>query len=241
MNAGVAGRPLRVLIVDDDPDVRTLHARYVAEAEGFAVVGEVGQPAQVVAAAGLADLVLLDVNLPGFSGVEVLRRLRSAYGDSVDVIVISSSRDRITVRQAVSARVVDYLAKPFAKGALLARLDEYRRTRLAQPEASRSAEPPLAQGEIDALLAPAPAPGAVRGAGHPLPKGIAPATLDAVRGVLDGVRAIGASEVAQLTGTSPVTARRYLEFLSSTGEADVSHRYGRRGRPELLYRRAPTR
>jgi response regulator of citrate/malate metabolism len=50
---------------------------------------------------------------------------------------------------------------------------------------------------------------------------------------------ISAADVASRAGISRGTARRYLEFLASTGAVELSLRYGATGRPEHLYRRVP--
>jgi response regulator of citrate/malate metabolism len=247
---------IRTLIVDDDPEVRRLHARYLAGIEGFVLVDSVGrgEAAAAVAARADVDLVLLDINLPGYSGVEVLHRLRETRGGGVDVYVISSARDRHTVRQAVSARVVGFLTKPFTEEAFVRRLTAYRDARIASEPRPGEAGVPLGQGEIDKLVAmvaqsgntsvrAADAPGATAGAGPAipagLPKGIAAPTLDAIRTALDPWRPATALEIAAATGASRATVRRYLDHLVDVGAVDVSHRFGRRGRPEVLYRLAP--
>lgn len=241
--------PLRVLVVDDDEGARRLHSRFVAETDGFVVAGTAGsgEAALRLCREGV-DLVLLDMRLPDISGVEVLHRLRTLGEAGPDVLVISSSRDQVTVRQALAARVTGYLVKPFTQEVLQRRLEEHARS-AARAEVSR--ERPLAQGEIDRLLATGgirlPSPAQVRASGGggtatgaaPLPKGLAAVTLGRVLDALDAVTMASASEVAAASGTSRATARRYLDHLVAVGAIDLAHRYGRRGRPEVLYRLAP--
>lgn len=92
----------------------------------------------------------------------------------------------------------------------------------------------VAQGDVDRMLA------TLRGSSE-LPKGMTQDTLDTVAAHLrehpDG---LSAQAVADATGVSRVTARRYLEHLVDTGAAVRLPRYGGVGRPELLYR-MPTR
>ena len=73
----VTDAPTRVLVVEDDPTVAEVVARYL-EREGF-VVESVGDGKQALARADerLPDLVVLDIMLPGLDGLEVCRRLRS--------------------------------------------------------------------------------------------------------------------------------------------------------------------
>jgi len=229
---------IRVLIVDDDASARALHGRFVAGAPGFAVVGSVGTGLGAVErAVDGVDLVLLDMRLPDISGVEVLHRLRTLGERSPDVLVISSSHDQVTVRQALAAHVVGYLVKPFTDEVLQRRLETYRVERRARTDADRDRA--LTQGDIDRLLdtgtVRVPATAAPTG----LPKGLAPVTLDRVRGALDPVAFVTASDVATACGLSRATAQRYLEHLVATGVIDLAHRYGARGRPRILYRLAP--
>jgi response regulator of citrate/malate metabolism len=71
------------------------------------------------------------------------------------------------------------------------------------------------------------------------PKGISEITLSLVISELEDPsrEEVSATDVAQSTGMSTVTARRYLRFLASVGRAEVSCRYGKVGAPERLYRR----
>jgi len=230
---------IRVLIVDDDPHARALHSRFVAGLDGFVVAAtaSTGVAAIEVGARDDIDLILLDLRLPDVSGIEVLHRIRIGAASPPDVIVISSSRDQITVRQALAGRVAGYLIKPFSEEVFVHRLAVYRDERTAPDPNEREDE--LAQGEIDRLLqtnrirvaAPREAP-------RP-PKGISDVTLDRVRRALDTVSAASAADVADRCDMSRASARRYLDHLVNEGTVARSHRYGKRGRPEVLYRLAP--
>lgn len=233
---------IRVLVVDDDAGARSLHARFVTEAEGYVLAGTAptGAAAVGLATGGAVELVLLDLRLPDISGIEVLHRIRTMGTASPDVIAVSSSRDQVTVRQALAGRVAGYIVKPFTQEALAARLAAYRSERDHAQDASVR-ERQLAQGDIDRLLATggirtaerAAPPGNGRAG---LPKGIAAVTLERVVAALDPLTAASAAEVAERVGMSRASARRYLEHLSDAGVAAAAHRYGRRGRPEVVYR-----
>jgi DNA-binding NarL/FixJ family response regulator len=82
--------PMSVLIVDDHPSFRAV-ARRLLEIEGFEVVGEAVDGTGALAAADALhpDIILLDVQLPDFDGLEVARRL-TAEPDPPDVILVSS-------------------------------------------------------------------------------------------------------------------------------------------------------
>ncbi len=184
--------PINTLIVEDDPVLAEAHRAFTERVPGFAVAGvaHLGTDALRLVATRPVDVVLLDVNLPDISGIELCRTLR-AHGSAVDVIAVTSARDLATVRSAVSLGVVQYLLKPFAFASFQDKLQayaEYRR-RTAQ------APPQLAQTDVDRALAalyesPAPA----------LPKGLTEATLGAVVELLQREGGRSAAQVAKGRG-----------------------------------------
>ena len=115
------GSPLRVLVVDDEPNIAEL-LRMALRYEGFEVaVAHTGGRAVTAAKTFRPDSVVLDMMLPDFDGMEVLRRLRT---DQPDVPVLF-----LTARDAVEDRVAgltaggdDYVTKPFSLEEVVARL-----------------------------------------------------------------------------------------------------------------------
>lgn len=224
----------RVLIVDDDFAVAGLHRGFVEAHGGFEVVGSAHTGAEAIALAErlAPDLVLLDVYLPDMSGVDVLTELRLRIGTPLDVIAITAARELETVRAAMAGGVLHYLVKPFPAQVLRERLDDYLRHRQAMLATEQRAQE-LDQHEVDRLLG---APMAGR-AGQPLPKGLSGHTLDLVSVALRGMEGdASAQEVGDAVGLSRVSARRYLEHLVGSGQAQVAPRYGTAGRPEHRYR-----
>ncbi|MCK9916762.1 MULTISPECIES: response regulator [Microbacterium] len=218
---------LRVLIVDDVPAVASLHARFVDAHGGCQVVGTAATgPEAVRLVRDLApDLVLLDVFLPGFTGLEALRVLRSD-GTIVqpEVIAVTAARDVDTVRAARMRGARHYLVKPFTADDLHARIDDV----LAERRVPRSVRPGLDQDSVDALMRP--------GARRQLPKGLSAPTLLVVRSALAEAGEASAAEIADLAGLSRVSCRRYLEHLADSGTATRSLDYGTAGRPRTRYR-----
>jgi two-component system response regulator MprA len=121
----------RVLIVDDDPELRRFLSGELAF-EGYNC-GEAGsgQQALTLIRAEAWDLVLLDWSLPDFSGVEVCRRLRQA--NLAMPVLMLTARDDVRERvEALDSGADDYLTKPFSLEELLARVRaRLRRTALA--------------------------------------------------------------------------------------------------------------
>lgn len=110
----------RVLVVDDEPQIlRFLHATLEVHQYDVAVAAT-GAAALTQVASWRPDLILLDLGLPGISGLDVIRRLRE-WSD-VPIIVLSV-RDREADKvAALNLGADDYLTKPFGAGELLARI-----------------------------------------------------------------------------------------------------------------------
>jgi response regulator of citrate/malate metabolism len=220
---------LRTIIVDDDVEVAGLHARFVGAHPAFDVVATAhsGPEALSLIAEHRPDLVLLDFDLPGLTGLEVLRDVRSMGGAQPEVIAVTAARDVDSVRQARSAGIQHYLVKPFTALDLRARLDDVARDRLALVASGTREE--LAQRDIDALM---------RTGGRsraPLPKGLSGETLVMVERALGSAPNSSAGEIAELSGISRVSARRYLEYLVEVNRAQKTLDYATAGRPSTRF------
>jgi DNA-binding NtrC family response regulator len=101
-----------VLVVDDDPTQRRL-IRAVLEREGFAVAqAEDGEEAlERLSSGGAADVVILDLTLPGLSGMEILKEMR-ARGVTAPVIVLTATGGVEVVVKAMQAGAQDFFIKP---------------------------------------------------------------------------------------------------------------------------------
>lgn len=111
--------PTRVMVVDDHPMWREGVARDLTEA-GFLVVATSGEGRQAVrvAAAARPDVVVLDLQLPDISGVEVILGLRAAVPE-VRVLMLSASGEQQSVLDAVKAGATGYLVKSTAPAEFL--------------------------------------------------------------------------------------------------------------------------
>ena len=225
----------RVVVVDDDYMVVRVHSAFVERVPGCTVVGTAsdGRGALRVVRELLPDVVLLDVYMPDMTGLEVLRELRGSAGPEaeVDVLMVTAADDADSVRRALRSGVGGYLIKPFSAEDLRRRLEHLvaMRRRLAELPA-----PGAAQQQVDRLVTPTLAQ---QDSGR-LPKGLSPETTELVQRVLldAGRDGLSATECAERTGLSRVSARRYLEHFAGTGSAEVSARYGGTGRPERRFR-----
>ena len=126
--------PSRVLVVDDEPQIRRALAVNL-RARGYEVdLAETGEQALELAARHHPDVVVLDLGLPGIGGVEVIEGLRG--WSRVPVIVLSVREAESDKVAALDAGADDYVTKPFGMDELLARLrSALRRATPAEEEA----------------------------------------------------------------------------------------------------------
>lgn len=119
----------RVIVVDDDPELRTLLRRFLSE-HGFetrAVDG--GTVLDRELSRSPADAIVLDLMMSGEDGLAICRRLRAA-GDQTPIIMLTARGDPIDRIVGLETGADDYLAKPFEPRELVARLSAVlRRTR----------------------------------------------------------------------------------------------------------------
>ncbi len=128
--------PLLVLVVDDEVPLAAIVASYLVR-EGFTVVQAHDGPTAVdMAQLHQPDLIVLDVMLPGFDGVEVCRRVR-AFTDAY-IIMLTARDEELDKIVGLSVGADDYLVKPFSPRELIARV----RAMLRRPRAS-SATPAI--------------------------------------------------------------------------------------------------
>lgn len=129
----------RILVVDDEPDLRALLSDYLGM-QGFSV-GAAADVAELDAllAAAPADVIVLDVNMPGETGLQALARLRAA-GMRAGVILLTAAGTLGDRLAGLTDGADDYVVKPFEPRELLARI----RAVLRRMEAPDAAAPPPA-------------------------------------------------------------------------------------------------
>jgi two-component system CitB family response regulator len=225
---------IRVVIAEDDPRIAEIQKRFLERIEGFELVGVAHglEEARDLVEVLEPELLLLDIQFPTGTGLELLRELRNR-GLSTDVILVTAATEVETLREAMRGGVFDYILKPLVFERLQTALQGFA-DHLAKLQQLASLE----QRDVDTLL---PRSGSAEESGQPqrLPKGIDSLTLERVRAVFDqSHQAMSAEAVGALIGASRTTARRYLEFLISRQELQAQVNYGSVGRPERHYSKA---
>lgn len=146
---------IRVLIVDDEAPARAKLQRWLGELPAFTVIGEAdnGLSAAELITRDKPDLVLLDIQMPGLSGLEVAAQLDAG---PAPLIVFVTAFDEHAVK-AFELNAVDYLLKPYDKERLqraLARVQQRKQTGATSTAVSTARDLQQQQGPLSRLLVP---------------------------------------------------------------------------------------
>jgi DNA-binding response OmpR family regulator len=127
VNMAEATRSTRVLVVDDEASIRDIVRGFLEQA-GMSVDEAADGPSAVQAARETSpDVVVLDIMLPGFDGLEVLRQIR-AFSDPY-VLMLTARNEEVDRIVGLSVGADDYLTKPFSPRELVARVQAILRRR----------------------------------------------------------------------------------------------------------------
>lgn len=108
----MAERKSRVLVADDEEEIRKILSR-ILEKEGFEVItASDGEQAMQKICSDIPDAVLLDVRMPGLNGMEVLKKIK-AIEENLPVVLVTAYADTHQAVEAMKEGAYDYLAKPF--------------------------------------------------------------------------------------------------------------------------------
>ena len=220
---------IKIVIVEDDIGIAEIHRRNLDKIDYVEVIGIAASKEEATTLLDVLnpDLVLLDIYLPDGNGLDILRELRQKEL-SPDVILITADRDVNTLQEAMRGGVVDYLLKPV----IFSRLEDSINKYLSQKEQFIN-RVDIDQTMVDAMLHSSTTTPVAR-----LPKGIDGVTLEKVRQLFVNEKQLTADQAGELIGASRTTARRYLEYLISSGELSADLSYGSVGRPERTYFKA---
>ena len=136
---------MQILVAEDDRDIASLIAHYIQKAGWHAHLTASGDDALAHARKQPVDVAILDVMLPGMSGLEVCRLLRADRATATLPIIMVTARAEETARiMGLEIGADDYISKPFSPNELMARIRALvRRTRRNEPEQTRLTLGPL--------------------------------------------------------------------------------------------------
>jgi DNA-binding response OmpR family regulator len=104
------GRHKRVLFIEDDPDIGTIVQEFLAAYYSVEVIPDGGTGLASITAAR-PDVLLLDINMPGMNGLEVLRHVRG-IDPTIPVIMVSATGDDFAIATALMRGAFAYVPKP---------------------------------------------------------------------------------------------------------------------------------
>ncbi|WP_426578925.1 response regulator [Bacillus altitudinis] len=222
---------MKVLIAEDDFRIAAIHESYIQKVQGFQVAGKAKSAKDMWEALQKeqVDLILLDVYMPDELGTNLLPLLRERHPD-VDVIIITAATETMLLRDALHYGVVHYLIKPVTAQKFTQVLTEYK-----EKKELINSKDEVNQTMIDLFFGQMQEESEQKD-DRDLPTGINSLTLDKVKTLMEEeIGGITAEELGEKMGASRTTARRYVEYLVTTGECRAELAYGIIGRPERKY------
>jgi len=221
---------MKILIVDDDPMVAHINLKFANKA-GYEDVDTAAdiESAKEKLKQGDIDLVLLDVYLPTGKGTEILKWIRQ-QNLNTDAILITADRSSETVEESMNFGAVDYLIKPFDFDRFQLAMEKFERKRNGFV-GKKSVE----QEDIDSIFFESVNKNDKNKI--ILEKGMSEKTYTAI---LEAIKAMATSvtaeELGDRLGISRVSVRRYLEYMEGQGILEMKPIYGKKGRPQHLFK-----
>ena len=219
----------KVLIVEDDPMVAMINEQYLKHHKEFCVAGVCrdGKSALEFLEENSVDLIILDVYMPHMDGFETLHQIRKQK-TFIDVIMVTAANDKESLEEALRLGIIDYLVKPFTFERFQMALEKY----IAQVGALNQLGT-LNQKNIDFIIEHA------RKKHEDMhPKGIQDKTLQIILKQMRERKEqwLTGDAIAEMTGLTGVTVRRYMNYLVEAGIVASEMNYETGGRPCMLYR-----
>ncbi len=130
---------MHILVAEDDRDIASLIAHYIQKSGWHPHVAGSGDEALAYARKEQVDVAILDVMLPGMSGLEVCRLLRADRATAaIPIIMVTARADETDRIMGLEIGADDYISKPFSPNELMARIRALmRRTRRSEPEVTQ--------------------------------------------------------------------------------------------------------
>lgn len=226
---------IQVLIVEDDPMVAMLNQQFIEQIDQVHIVGNVKnvEQAMVILKKQPIDLMLLDVYLPGMTGIDFLAEMRKEKIET-SVILITAADDVLTVKKAINYGVVDYLIKPFS-------FERFKLAyeRFADLRKITGKEKVTNQSMLDKFFLSASE--REQAEQIELPKGLSRLTLRKVAQSIATIKQpFSTEDLANQILISRISTKKYLLFLVEIGYLTEEIEYREIGRPVTLYQMNPS-
>ncbi|GIN86697.1 two-component system response regulator DcuR [Heyndrickxia sporothermodurans] len=231
---------IKVIIVEDDPMVAMINQQYIERYEGFKIVATVGSIGELwnVIKENKPDLILLDVYLPGETGIDFLQSVRQKQF-SIPIIMITAAHDIPTIKKALEFGVIDFLIKPFTYERFELAIENFLQyhsltTKLEEAD----------QDTLDQILIKERGPSALNQAGKELhsslPKGLSKLTLKKIlQAVEEQTGDFSTEDIAKAVNLSRISTKKYLQYLNEIGYLGEELKYLAVGRPIMVFHIVP--
>lgn len=223
----------QVIIIEDDPMVAAINKQYVEITPSFHVLKTFknGIEALEFLKETSVDLIILDYYTPLMNGAEFIDKLHST-GQAPVIIMVTSANDTDIVSRLLSRGVADYLVKPFEYSRFKMALDKFQNLQ----QFLGASKTNLKQEDIDRLLNSQESSACTGN----LTKGLNEATLNTIRNFLKKSKdcLYTSEQIAEQIHLSRITIRRYMNYMTDTGEVISTIDYQTGGRPSIKYRYA---
>lgn len=227
----------KVFIVEDDLMVCSILEKQLGRFPKLSIAGKFKRSAdalkQLQEDPDAADLIVLDYYMPGMNGIEFLKELRTSNTET-QVIMITSADEYGIIRSAMCCGICDYVLKPFNAQRLEKAVSKFETVMKLKKNTHV-----WTQDKVDTLLCPHRHYNVEQSGDADAPKvgKINKTTLAAVREYmkLHTAEKMPLIDISKGISLSTVTTRRYLKYMNSLGEVDITHDCKTGGRPSEIF------
>lgn len=223
------------IIVEDDSMVCAILERQLSKFNHLKLAGRFRRGVEALEFLkenpGGADLIILDYYMPGITGIEFLTELRT-FNKEISIIMITSADEYEIIRDAMCCGICDYVLKPFSNARLEKSISKFETVMKLKNETHV-----WTQDKVDVLLCPHKHYIIDGDSSIPKASKINPTTLKNIRDFMDKHKGekMPLVDVSAGMELSTVTVRRYLKYLNTLGEIEITLDCKTGGRPSELF------
>lgn len=233
---------IEVIIVEDDPMVAMINQQFVERYGGFKIVATVRSIPDLwdELNKNTPDLILLDIFLPGETGIEFLLTLRQKQL-SIPIIMLTAANDIPTIKKALEYGVIDFLIKPFTFGRFELAIEKFRQYHSLTTKLKETDQETLDQIlQKDKKTYSSTMSYSEDELVSTLPKGLSKLTLKKILHVVEEQTDYFSTEdIAKLVDLSRISTKKYLLYLNELGYLREELKYLSVGRPITVYQIVP--